>query len=94
VLEEADGGCMNASSWGRLRGPAAALLVAGVAALSAPAQEGAPQESAPRPFSFGLFGDLAYAAAQEPLLDNVLADLNRASLAAATATPTRPAPPA
>jgi hypothetical protein len=81
VLEEADGGCMNASSRGWLHGAVAALLVAGVAALSAPAQEGAPQESAPRPFSSGLFGDLAYAPAQEPLLDDVLADLNRPPLA-------------
>src|SRR5262245_43585690 len=31
--------------------------------------------------NFGLIGDLAYTAAQEPLFDNVLADLNRAPLA-------------
>ena len=30
---------------------------------------------------FGLFGDLAYSASEEPLLDNVLAELNRAPLA-------------
>ena len=32
-------------------------------------------------FTFGLFGDLAYTAAQEPSLDNVLADINRTPLA-------------
>jgi len=32
-------------------------------------------------FSFGLFGDLAYSAAEEPLMANVLADLDRAPLA-------------
>jgi hypothetical protein len=32
-------------------------------------------------FAFGLFGDLGYSAAEEPLLANVLADLDRAALA-------------
>src|SRR2546423_5638102 len=32
-------------------------------------------------FSFGLFGDLAYSAAEEPLMANVLSDLNRMPLA-------------
>lgn len=48
------------------------LLVAAGWSVPAPAQQ---------PFTFGLFGDLAYTAAQEPLLDNVLADLNRTPLA-------------
>ena len=54
----------------------AALLVAAVATGPALAQQPAPQD-----FTFGLFGDLAYNAAQEPLLDNVLADLNRTPMA-------------
>src|SRR5262245_20473124 len=37
--------------------------------------------AAAQDITFGLIGDLAYAAAQEPLLDNVLADLNRTPLA-------------
>src|SRR5947208_940188 len=32
-------------------------------------------------FAFGLFGDLAYSPAEEPLLANVLADLDRTPLA-------------
>jgi len=34
-----------------------------------------------RDFSFGLIGDLGYTPAQQPLVDNVLADLNAARLA-------------
>ena len=32
-------------------------------------------------FSFGVFGDLAYSKANEPRLDNVLADIDRKPLA-------------
>jgi hypothetical protein len=39
------------------------------------------QESAISGFAFGLFGDLAYTAAEEPLLTNVLADIDRTPLA-------------
>jgi hypothetical protein len=70
------------------------LLVAAGWSVPAPAQQ---------QFTFGLFGDLAYTAAQEPLLDNVLADLNRTPLAfvvhvglgsRAGAAPMRCGPPA
>jgi hypothetical protein len=54
------------------------LLAGGLAVASAVAPA---QESAPAAFTFGLFGDLAYSAAEEPLLANVLADLDRTPLA-------------
>jgi hypothetical protein len=40
-----------------------------------------PASGQPAAFAFGLFGDLAYSAAEEPLLTNVLADLDRTPLA-------------
>jgi hypothetical protein len=55
---------------------AVGLFMAGLVAMSAPAPAQEPQD-----FTFGLFGDLAYSPAQEPLLDNVLADLDRVRLA-------------
>jgi hypothetical protein len=39
------------------------------------------QDGATSAFTFGLFGDLAYSSAEEPLLANVLADLDRTQLA-------------
>ncbi len=54
----------------------ACLLVAVLAILASPRLAPAQQS-----FSFGLFGDLAYNAGQEPLLDNVLADIARTPLA-------------
>src|SRR5438552_812055 len=49
------------------------MYIAGLG-LPASAQE-------PRDFTFGLIGDLAYSPAEEPLLANVLAELNRTPLA-------------
>jgi hypothetical protein len=58
-------------------------IVVGLIALGLVAAPGraVAQQQAPQEFTFGLFGDLAYRPAQEPLLDNVLADLNRVPLA-------------
>ena len=50
------------------------------ATLSARGQNAATSDKAAA-FAFGLFGDLAYSAAEEPLLANVLADLDRTALA-------------
>jgi hypothetical protein len=58
--------------------PARARLAAIVASLLLAGVEAA---AAQQDFAFGLFGDLAYTAADEPLLENVLADLNRTPLA-------------
>jgi hypothetical protein len=55
----------------------ASLFAFGLAAASGFAQA---QDNS-RPFAFGLFGDLAYSAAEEPLLANVLADLDHTPLA-------------
>jgi hypothetical protein len=54
------------------------LLAAGLAAATGIARA---QDGAPSAFTFGLFGDLAYLPAEEPLLANVLADLDRTPLA-------------
>jgi hypothetical protein len=56
----------------------ASLLAGSLAAASgfSHAQEGASSQ-----LTFGLFGDLAYTAAEEPLLANVLADIDRTPLA-------------
>ena len=51
----------------------AVVVVAGCAAIG-----GRPHDTSA--FTFGLIGDLAYSPAQEPLLVNVLTDLNAASL--------------
>ena len=48
--------------------------IAGLGLFPASAQE-------PREFSFGVIGDLAYSPAEEPLLANVLEELNRTPLA-------------
>jgi hypothetical protein len=58
------------------------LFAGSLAAASgfARAQDSA-RDSAISAFTFGLFGDLAYSPAEEPLLANVLADLDRTPLA-------------
>ena len=62
----------DARRWGVVIG----LWMAGLASLIGPSVAQQPAD-----FSFGVFGDLGYSAAQEPLLENVLADLDRAPLA-------------
>jgi hypothetical protein len=54
------------------------LMAGGLAAATTLA---CAQEGANSAFAFGLFGDLAYVAAEEPLLTNVLADIDRTPLA-------------
>ena len=55
------------------------LLTLAVTVLAGCATDGGrPHDTAA--FTFGLFGDLAYRPEQEPLLENVLVDLNAASL--------------
>jgi hypothetical protein len=54
------------------------LFASGLAAATTLASA---QEGANSAFAFGLFGDLAYTAAEEPLLTNVLADIDRTPLA-------------
>jgi hypothetical protein len=63
---------MNACS--RLHAVAIAFSIAGLVSS-------APALAQQQPFTFGLIGDLGYSAAEEPLLDNVLAELNRTPLA-------------
>jgi hypothetical protein len=63
---------------------AAVAVVFGFALVSATLLTHAQNAAAPdkaAAFAFGLFGDLAYSAAEEPLLTNVLADLDSAALA-------------
>jgi hypothetical protein len=60
------------------------VLVAGLLALFSTAtfsQSANPQQQTVQDFSFALFGDLGYRPEQEPLVDNVLADINRTPLA-------------
>jgi hypothetical protein len=58
----------------------ACVLAAGVgASVISHAQTAATNDKAGT-FAFGLFGDLGYSAAEEPLMANVLDDLNRARL--------------
>jgi hypothetical protein len=54
------------------------LCILGLVSISEPART---QAASPAEFTFGLFGDLGYSAAEEPLLDNVLSDLNHRHLA-------------
>jgi hypothetical protein len=53
------------------------LCVLSLLGTSAPART---QDASPAEFTFGLFGDLGYSAAEEPLLDNLLSDFNRRRL--------------
>jgi len=55
-------------------------MMAGLALAAVFAPAGAQPPAAPD-ITFGLFGDLGYRAEQEPLVDNVLAELNRTPLA-------------
>jgi hypothetical protein len=59
------------------------VAILGIAAFAIVAQRPAvrAQPSTTPSFSIGLFGDLAYAPSREPLLANVLTDMDRASLA-------------
>jgi hypothetical protein len=57
------------------------VVIVGLVGLIAASRPPFAQQSVPQEITFGLIGDLAYTAAQEPLLDNVLADLNRTPLA-------------
>lgn len=60
----------------------ACVLAAGLAGASVITHaQNAPTSAPVGLFSFGLFGDLAYSAAEEPLLANVLTDLDRTQLA-------------
>jgi len=55
----------------------ASLFGLGMLAFLSAAGPPRSQEAGPAEFTFGLFGDLAYTAPEEPLLENVLSDLNR-----------------
>src|SRR5262245_35556819 len=56
------------------------VLIVALVGLIAASRPPFAQPSVPHEVIFGLIGDLAYTEAQEPLLDNVLADLNRTPL--------------
>lgn len=60
-----------------MKGPIRACLMVVVLAMFASPRSATAQQS----FTFGLFGDLAYTAGQEAMLDNVLADIARTPLA-------------
>src|SRR5262249_60621013 len=60
-----------------LRKRGTSLFGLGMLALLSAAGPSRSQEAGSAEFTFGLFGDLAYTAPEEPLLENVLSDLNR-----------------
>ena len=55
------------------------LIAFAAAAILGACLSMAPTSTAPDTFSFAVIGDLGYTVAQEPMVDNVMADLNAAS---------------
>ena len=55
------------------------LIAFAAAATVAACQSMTPASSAPESFTFAVIGDLGYATSQEPMVDNVMADLNATS---------------